>query len=299
MLLKLADAIEAQAETFARLESLNCGKPYARALGDEIPAVADCFRFFAGACRTLTGPLAGEYLAGHTSIIRRDPVGVVGSIAPWNYPLMMAAWKTAPALAAGNTVVIKPSEQTPLSTLWLAKVAAEIFPKGVFNVIAGRGASVGPAAGRAPQGGDGQPDRRRLHRPQDPAGRQQHAQAHAPRARRQGAGDRVRRRRPRGRGRGPAHLRLLQRRPGLHRRLPHLRRRQDLRQAGGRPVERGEEHQDRHAGRARCRDRPADQRPPAQPRGQLRRARADDRPHGDHRRRQGARRAAASSTSPR
>ena len=143
MLLKLADAIEAQAETFARLESLNCGKPYARALGDEIPAVADCFRFFAGACRTLTGPLAGEYLAGHTSFIRRDPVGVVGSIAPWNYPLMMAAWKTAPALAAGNTVVIKPSEQTPLSTLWLAKVAADIFPKGVFNVIAGRGASVG------------------------------------------------------------------------------------------------------------------------------------------------------------
>ena len=143
MLLKLADAIEAQAETFARLESLNCGKPYARALGDEIPAVADCFRFFAGACRTLTGPLAGEYLAGHTSFIRRDPVGVVGSIAPWNYPLMMAAWKTAPALAAGNTVVIKPSEQTPLSTLWLARVAADIFPKGVFNVIAGRGASVG------------------------------------------------------------------------------------------------------------------------------------------------------------
>jgi aminobutyraldehyde dehydrogenase len=143
MLLKLADAIEAQAETFARLESLNCGKPYARALGDEIPAVADCFRFFAGACRTMTGPLAGEYLAGHTSFIRRDPVGVVGSIAPWNYPLMMAAWKTAPALAAGNTVVLKPSEQTPLTALWLAKVAADIFPKGVLNVVTGRGASVG------------------------------------------------------------------------------------------------------------------------------------------------------------
>jgi aminobutyraldehyde dehydrogenase len=143
MLLKLADAIEARAEQFARIESLNCGKPYARALGDEIPAIADCFRFFAGAARTLQGPLAGEYLAGHTSMIRRDPVGVVGSIAPWNYPLLMAAWKTAPALAAGNTVVIKPSEQTPLSTLLLAQVAAEIFPKGVFNVIAGRGASVG------------------------------------------------------------------------------------------------------------------------------------------------------------
>lgn len=142
-LLKLADAIEADAEGFARLESLNCGKPYARALGDEIPAVADVFRFFAGACRTLTGPLGGEYLAGHTSFIRRDPVGVVGSIAPWNYPLMMAAWKIAPALAAGNTVVLKPSEQTPLTALRLAQVAADIFPKGVFNVVTGRGASVG------------------------------------------------------------------------------------------------------------------------------------------------------------
>ncbi|WP_199873372.1 gamma-aminobutyraldehyde dehydrogenase [Ideonella sp. A 288] len=142
-LLKLADAIEAEAETFARLESLNCGKPYARALGDEIPAVADVFRFFAGACRTLTGPLAGEYLAGHTSLIRRDPLGVVGSIAPWNYPLMMAAWKTAPALAAGNTVVLKPSEQTPLTALWLARVAADIFPKGVLNIVTGRGTSVG------------------------------------------------------------------------------------------------------------------------------------------------------------
>jgi aminobutyraldehyde dehydrogenase len=143
LLLKLADAIEARAKDFARLESLNCGKPYARALGDEIPAIADCYRFFAGAARTLTGPLAGEYLAGHTSMIRRDPVGVVGSIAPWNYPLMMAAWKIAPALAAGNTVVLKPSEQTPLTTLLLAQVVAEIFPKGVFNVITGRGASVG------------------------------------------------------------------------------------------------------------------------------------------------------------
>ena len=143
LLLKLADAIESRAEEFARLESLNCGKPYARALGDELPAVADCFRYFAGAARCMGGPLAGEYLAGHTSMIRRDAVGVVGSIAPWNYPLMMAAWKLAPALAAGNTVVIKPSEQTPLSTLLLARVAAEIFPKGVLNVITGRGATVG------------------------------------------------------------------------------------------------------------------------------------------------------------
>jgi aminobutyraldehyde dehydrogenase len=143
LLLKLADAIEARAEAFARLESLNCGKPYARALGDEIPAIADCYRYFAGAARCIGGTVANEYLAGHTSMIRRDPIGVVGSIAPWNYPLMMAAWKIAPALAAGNTVVIKPSEQTPLSTLLLAQVAAEIFPKGVLNVITGRGASVG------------------------------------------------------------------------------------------------------------------------------------------------------------
>jgi aminobutyraldehyde dehydrogenase len=143
LLLKLADAIEARAEDFARLESLNCGKPYARALGDEIPAIVDCYRYFAGAARCLGGTVANEYLAGHTSMIRRDPVGVVGSIAPWNYPLMMAAWKTAPALAAGNTVVLKPSEQTPLTALLLAQIAAEIFPKGVINILTGRGGSVG------------------------------------------------------------------------------------------------------------------------------------------------------------
>ncbi len=143
LLLRLADAIESRAETFARLESLNCGKPYARALGDELPAIIDCFRYFAGAARCMSGSVANEYLAGHTSMVRRDPIGVVGSIAPWNYPLMMAAWKMAPALAAGNTVVLKPSEQTPLTTLLLAQVVAEIFPKGVFNVITGRGASVG------------------------------------------------------------------------------------------------------------------------------------------------------------
>ena len=143
MLLKLADAVESRAEEFARVESLNCGKPYARALGDEIPAIADCFRFFAGAARCMTGTVANEYLAGHTSMIRRDPVGVVGSIAPWNYPLMMAAWKTAPALAAGNTVVLKPSEQTPLTTLLLARIASEILPEGVLNVVCGRGQTVG------------------------------------------------------------------------------------------------------------------------------------------------------------
>jgi aminobutyraldehyde dehydrogenase len=143
MLLKLADAIEANAETFASLESMNCGKPYLAALNDEIPAVADVFRFFAGAVRNMTGSLAGEYLTGHTSMIRRDPLGVVASIAPWNYPLMMAAWKLGPALAAGNTVVIKPSEMTPLTALKLGELISEIFPAGVVNIIAGRGESVG------------------------------------------------------------------------------------------------------------------------------------------------------------
>lgn len=143
MLLKLADKIDEHAEELARLESLNCGKPYLAALNDEIPAISDCFRFFAGAVRSMTGALAGEYLAGHTSMIRRDPIGVVASIAPWNYPLMMAAWKLAPALAAGNTVVLKPSEQTPLTTLKLAEFMAEIFPPGVVNVITGIGETVG------------------------------------------------------------------------------------------------------------------------------------------------------------
>lgn len=143
MLLRLADLVERHAEEFAALESLNCGKPYLAVLNDELPAVVDCFRFFAGAARCLQGPLAGEYLEGHTSMIRRDPIGVVGSIAPWNYPLMMAAWKMAPVLAAGNTVVLKPSEQTPLTALRLAELASEIFPRGVINVICGRGESVG------------------------------------------------------------------------------------------------------------------------------------------------------------
>jgi aminobutyraldehyde dehydrogenase len=143
LLLKLADRIEANGAEFASLESQNVGKPLAAALNDEIPAIADVFRFFAGAARTMTGAIAGEYLAGYTSMIRRDPVGVVASIAPWNYPLMMAAWKLGPALAAGNTAILKPSEQTPLTALALAEVLAELFPAGVVNIITGRGETVG------------------------------------------------------------------------------------------------------------------------------------------------------------
>ncbi|HCH39188.1 MAG TPA: gamma-aminobutyraldehyde dehydrogenase, partial [Enterobacter sp.] len=129
-LLKLADMIEQNADTFARLESQNCGKPLHCVLNDEIPAIVDVFRFFAGATRCLNGLAAGEYMEGHTSMIRRDPVGVVASIAPWNYPLMMAAWKLGPALAAGNCVVLKHSVITPLTAVKLADLAKDIFPAG-------------------------------------------------------------------------------------------------------------------------------------------------------------------------
>jgi aminobutyraldehyde dehydrogenase len=142
-LLQIADRIEADAEGFAQLEALNCGKPINAVLNDEIPAIVDCWRFFAGAVRAMPGQVAGEYLPGHTSMIRRDPVGVVASIAPWNYPLMMMAWKLAPAIAGGNTVVFKPSEQTPLTALKLARVLAEVLPEGVVNIVLGRGESVG------------------------------------------------------------------------------------------------------------------------------------------------------------
>ena len=143
LLLKLAGHIEDNAKAYAELESKNCGKPFIRVLEDELPAVVDCYRYFAGAARCLHGSATDEYLAGYTSMIRRDPIGVVAQIAPWNYPLMMAAWKLAPALAAGNTVVIKPSELTPLTTLKLAKALADIFPPGVVNIVHGRGDSVG------------------------------------------------------------------------------------------------------------------------------------------------------------
>jgi len=151
LLLKLADAIEQRGAELARLESRNAGKPYLAALNDEIPAIVDTFRFFAGAARCMTGAVSGEYTPGYTSMIRRDPLGVVCSIAPWNYPLMMAAWKIAPAVAAGNTVVIKPSVQTPLTTLALGELVAGIFPKGVINVLAGRGSSVGTQILAQPQ----------------------------------------------------------------------------------------------------------------------------------------------------
>lgn len=143
VLLKIAERIEQHGDELAQLESQNCGKPLAAMKSDELPAIADCFRFFAGAARCLGGLAAGEFTTGFTSMIRRDPIGVVASIAPWNYPLMMAAWKLAPALAAGNTVVLKPSELTPLTTLRFAELVADIVPPGVLNVVFGRGSTVG------------------------------------------------------------------------------------------------------------------------------------------------------------
>ena len=143
-LLALADLIEEHGEEIARLEALNAGKPLEAVRNDEIPVMADNLRFFAGAARTMTGLAAGEYMEGYTSFTRREAVGVIGQVTPWNYPLMMAIWKFGPALAAGNTVVLKPAETTPITTIRLAELAAEILPKGVLNIIAGPG---GPPAG--------------------------------------------------------------------------------------------------------------------------------------------------------
>jgi len=151
-LLKLADLIEANGEELAALESANVGKPLWLARS-EIPFMADNLRYFAGAARCLEGKAAGEYLAGYTSMIRREPVGVVGSIAPWNYPLMMAVWKIGPALAAGNTVVLKPAEQTPLTTLRLGEIAADLFPPGVLNILNGYGETCGAPLVRHPKVG--------------------------------------------------------------------------------------------------------------------------------------------------
>ncbi|HTT94472.1 MAG TPA: aminobutyraldehyde dehydrogenase [Solirubrobacterales bacterium] len=144
-LLRLAEICEERAAEIADLEAQDAGKPRHAVLADEVPVMADEFRFFAGAARTLEGRAAGEYMAGRTSFVRREPVGVIGQITPWNYPLMMMVWKIAPALAAGNTIVLKPAETTPVSTLRFAEWAAEVLPPGVFNVIGGHGDPAGAA----------------------------------------------------------------------------------------------------------------------------------------------------------
>ncbi len=144
-LLALAGLVEEHAGEIARLEALNAGKPLAAVTDDELPVMADNLRFFAGAARTMTGLPAGEYMEGYTSFTRREAVGVIGQVTPWNYPLMMAIWKFGPALAAGNTVVLKPAETTPITTIRLAELAAEILPKGVLNIVTGPGRPTGEA----------------------------------------------------------------------------------------------------------------------------------------------------------
>jgi betaine-aldehyde dehydrogenase len=136
-LLKFADAIEKRADEFVKLESENTGKPHALTASEEIPPMVDQLRFFAGAARVLEGRAAGEYMKGHTSWVRREPIGVVGQVTPWNYPMMMAVWKIGPALAAGNTIVLKPSDTTPETTLLMAEIASEFMPPGTFNVVTG------------------------------------------------------------------------------------------------------------------------------------------------------------------
>ena len=149
LLLRLADVIEANGEELARLESQNVGKPMWIAR-DEIPFMVDNLRFFAGAARTLEGKSAGEYVAGYTSMIRREPLGIVAGITPWNYPLMMVVWKLGPALAAGNVQILKPAEQTPLTTLRFVELAQEVLPPGVLNVVTGDGVPVGDGLVRNP-----------------------------------------------------------------------------------------------------------------------------------------------------
>jgi betaine-aldehyde dehydrogenase len=136
-LLKIADAIEARADEFVAIESENCGKPMGLTASEEVPPMVDQIRFFAGAARNLEGKSAGEYMRGMTSFIRREPVGVCAQVTPWNYPMMMAVWKWAPAIAAGNTVVLKPSDTTPASTVFMAQIMSEFLPDGVINVITG------------------------------------------------------------------------------------------------------------------------------------------------------------------
>lgn len=221
-LLRLADRLEENAEEFAQLESLNVGKPISIAR-EEIPFGADCLRFFARAARTLEGRAAGEYLQGSTSIIRRDPLGVVGSVAPWNYPLLMGIWKIGPALVTGNTLVLKPSELTPLTTLRLSELAADLLPAGVLNVITGHGETVGAAL-------VSHPDVRMSSLTGDVSTGKEVMRAAAGNLKRlhlelawQGTRDRVRRRRPRADGREDPGGRLRQLRTGLHCRVTRLR----------------------------------------------------------------------------
>ena len=228
LLLKLADVIDENAEELARLESLNVGKPWWVAV-DEPGVMSDNLRFFAGAARNLEGKAATEYVEGYTSMIRREPLGIVAGICPWNYPLFMAMWKIGPALAAGNVQIIKPAEQTPLTMLRFVELAQEVIPPGVLQVVTGDGIPVGDALVRDPAHPPRLAHGRHRDREDHREERRGHRQARPPRARRQGADGGARRRRSRDRRRGDQDRRLLQLRPGLHRLVAHPRQREDLR----------------------------------------------------------------------
>ena len=192
LMLRIADRIEAEATEYAALESRNTGKPLSAVLNDELPGIADIFRYFAGVCRAPQGLAAGEYLAGHTSMIRRDPVGVVASIAPWNYPLMMLAWKIAPAIAAGNALVLKPSEQTPLTALKLGALLAEVAAAGCGQYHLRSRGTRRAAADQSSARAHGVTHRFHRHRTEDPGGGRRQPQAYASGTRGQGAGGGVR-----------------------------------------------------------------------------------------------------------
>ena len=214
---KLADALEEHADEIAELESANAGKPIEAFKDDEVPAMVDNLRFFAGAARCMEGKAAGEYLEGYTSMIRREPVGVIGQIAPWNYPLMMAVWKIGPALATGNTIVLKPAPDHAAEHASASpRSPSEFLPKGVLNVIAG-----GNDPGAALVEHDDVDMVSLTGSVETGKWIAEHAaktlKQRPPRAGRQGAGRRVRRRRHRRRARDDRRHRLLQRRPGLHR----------------------------------------------------------------------------------
>ena len=282
-LLRIADLIEEKGEEIADLESADAGKPRGAVLEDEVPVMADNLRFFAGAARCMEGRAAGEYMEGHTSFIRREPVGVVGQITPWNYPLMMAVWKIGPALAAGNTDRAQAGRDDAADDPALRRVvrrpaAARRPQRDRRPRRAGR-----QGAGHPPRRRDGLADRLAADRQVDRAGRRRHPQARPPRARRQGPGDRLRRRRDGDRAGDDRRHRLLQRRPGLHRRDPRARRQGRLRRRRQRPRLRSEGAGPRRHRLGRDDARPAQLRAPARARRGLPRAQARQR-GGRHRR---------------
>ena len=249
----LADVMDENAEELAQLESVNVGKPL-MASRDEMPFSADNLRFFAGAARNLEGKSAGEYIEGYTSMIRREPIGIVGGICPWNYPLMMAVWKLGPALAAGNLQILKPSEQTPLSLLRFVQLAQEVIPPGVLQVVTGDGVPVGqrlvehPAIGMVSLTGDVETGKTIARNAADTLKR-----VHLELGGKAPMVD-LRRRRPEGGRRGNPPRRLLELRPGLHRRLARHRRAEDLRHAARGARAAGRVAEGRRPARRRDRD---------------------------------------------